>query len=410
MQSQAPALSSSGLNTLLCDGLQMQEEDSLGKVGDAMEEMFSISSVSPCPEEDPPLDPATRAGETTKLPACLSQENILPLHVSPLEAIRELDEAEEALSGLRSPGDGAVRARDQLVTKESPLHSTERETDDLACEDCEEDDTLHVTVKTLRSIIISEDRINLETPLTETCASPHDISDLGCLREDSRKHTSQKLLGSGGAHQGMLGTNSSLERTIVIIGSELNDTGSSVTSLQDLKEKHRHANMGVTIGSGVLRNSTGTIANLEENICEDQMQEDVSIRKRDSTACNSTLIDILTACKTKVEQLEQLKCSSFELTVQLQSAQAMAAHLLQQVEVLERERGSRQREMLGLQEQLQEARRALQETRAQTALLHLQLGSSEVQQQQRQRQSPNGHAHVPTAGPDHGPSRVCTLL
>ena len=323
--------SSSGHNSVFCDGPQMQEPNALGKAGDDMEEMYSISSVSPCPVEESQPNGVVGAGETTtKLPACLSQENLnnLPLHISPLEAIRELDEAEEALSGLRSPGDGAVRAKDQLVTREeSPLHSTERETDERAFEDSEGDDAPgSVTVKTLRSTITSEDGVNLDTPQTETCGSPHDISDLGCLHDDSPKHASQKWLGSGGMHKGMLGTNSTLERTIVIIGSELTETGSSVTSLQmDPKERRMHTHMGVT-GNGELRNSTGSVSDLEENTPEDPTQGDVcssSTRASTPEACNSTLIDILTACQTKVEHLERLKCSSFELTIQVTNAHFM---------------------------------------------------------------------------------------
>lgn len=289
--------------------LQMPESNSLGKAGDDVEEIYSIGSISPCPCEP---EAANRAGETTvtKLPACHSQENSLPLHISPLEAIRELDEAEEALSGLRSPGDGAVRAKDQLGTKESPVGYVERECDELALVDYDEDEAPRPVLKTLRAIITSEDRINLETPQTETCSSPHDVSDLVCLGEDSLKFPSQTLLDAE-VHRGTLGTNSSLERTIVIIGSEVNGAGSSA---QNVREKHMNTTMGLacSVGSGELRNSTGPIAHSEESPAVDQLQGDVC-----AEACNSTLIDILTACETKVEQLEQLKCSSFELTVQV---------------------------------------------------------------------------------------------
>ncbi|KAL2091551.1 hypothetical protein ACEWY4_013814 [Coilia grayii] len=402
----------------------MQELTSSGEVGVDVEDLYSISSVSPCSLEDPLPLRLIDAGEmTTKLAAGHSQENlnISPLHISPLEAIRELDEAEEALSGLRSPGDGAVRAKDQLVMKELPLRSVESETDELAFEDCEETD-IHssVIVKPLRSIITSKNTAILEAPQSETCHSLQGISDLVGLQEDSQKCTPQKSLGPGGVHKEMLGTSSTLERTIVIIGSELDDTGSSVSFLGGQRDKHRHTNPGVPMERCELRNSTSSTTDLEENKAEVLLQDGVCISKRDCTIedCNSTLIDILTACKTKVEQLEQLKCSSYELTIQLQSAQALAVQLQQRVVSLEEECCRRHREVQGLQEELWEAQRALQERSAHTdriseelRLLRLQLqkrpsasGSSEVQELLR------GHTHTPYTGAQPGSSRVCTLL
>ncbi|XP_063072159.1 uncharacterized protein LOC134462860 [Engraulis encrasicolus] len=466
---------------------QMQELTSSGQVaGVGMDDMYSISSVSPLEDDPPPLPPpppssppirllGTGGEEATtatspRLPMTpqghSSHENLSSpaLRVSPLEAIRELDEAtEESLSGQRSPGDGAVRgAKDQLaVGKElPPPQSAEKGTEDLlALEDCEEEDSddTHIPVvmmkRPLRSIITTSKSIAvLETAQSEACRSQQSISDLVCLREDSQTHSpqTQKSLRVGLSEE-TLGSNSSKksQRTVVIVGSELeDDTGSSVTSVRGQIDKRSHTPSPavVPVGSRAeLRSSTGTITDLQEsNADEAPLQDGVMCinTTRDSASTeqgdSSTLIDILIACKAKVEQLEQLKCSSYELTIQLQSAQALATCLQERVVWLEEEQGRQQREVQGLREELQEARRSLRERSVQTErisqelrLLHLQLqkrpsasGSSEgqedghqeekeVQQEQgesEQEQHPSSHGHMLSTRVEQGSSRVCTLL
>ncbi|XP_028854786.1 uncharacterized protein LOC114801008 [Denticeps clupeoides] len=284
-----------------------------------MEEVHSIGSESPCNKVNIHLN-GKAVEPSTSLPATLSLEsrgNLLHSHhVLPLEAIREVDEAKEVISSLRSPEDGEVRVK--LQAEESQLLLAEGHASREDAKNCDSAAGI-ITGETTMAFLSGEDKIS-PGPQADECDSSCDASDPCPSLEDSPTIP--------------------VHRRLDLESHSLNRGAEPLTIIRDAEP---------------------------------------------ATSTHS-LIEVLSACKTKVEQLEQLKCSSSELAVKLQSAQATAAQLQRQMAGLEEEAH-------GLREQLQQARSALQERSAEAA-----------------RAAEELRLLRPQPGKDRPSSKLCALL
>ncbi|KAG7478107.1 hypothetical protein MATL_G00076860 [Megalops atlanticus] len=312
------------------------------------------------------------------------------------------------------------------VNKELPheiaeLHKSHREQESRA-EDGEEEVENHSSITSVspspmespkQTRVNSDDKPSEEFTLQSLLASPHP--------EDS--------LSNMGHHVLPLESIRELDE-VEDQGSELHrspgDGAVKVKEgeLQDLKLKHQSHQTETERLCAELRDSRERIGELESELSTERKKgEDNThkILKLETDMSNSSLIAVLTECQSKVEQLEELKHSSLQLTAQLQAAQSMAVYLQRRMLCLEEEHMLKQQEVLKLTEQLEEAGRALQEKSTQVAQVTAQLQALHQELEKKQENGASStdvlaNGHTTSAQPQQQPrqysndSKVCTLL
>ncbi|KAG9353022.1 hypothetical protein JZ751_017598 [Albula glossodonta] len=420
--------------------------ETAGRVGDGEEERedrYSLTSVSPAPGESLQWtgpSPADKAGEDFTLPSLLLVSphpedglgSVGP-HV-PLESIREQDEADEPGSEpRRSPGDGAVRVREGVADNGSLSSSAERSS---GVGDGSGDGNAPSgagLVPTFRVAVARDQRAKLDSEMADLLKHPPGASEDDLLQVESLNIPSEgKCEGSGfcsgsSDHHEAEECCSSTEiskpqQGVQLEGSLGNDLGTSVTSLQelqdlqDLKLKHQLHQTEVDRLCTALRDSKERIGELEGELSSERKKGESQahkIQELETEKSNTSLIAVLTECQSKVEQLEELKHSSVELMGQLRAAQGMAACLQRRMCCLEKEHIVKQREVLQLTEELEEARKALQEKSRDMARVTAQLQVLEQERTGENGTLTNGHVNLqPHQQPGQYPndSKVCTLL
>lgn len=279
-----------------CDTVQSQQD---------LEDMFSISSGSPCPIKDAQTNDTKDnihseelSGQPLDKPGVLGH-----LHrASPLESIRELVEMEENVEG-RSPGDGAVRIKD--ACKEASASNTAGCVA-LSSEECS--DALK------RTALGHESTTQLHSVDPRT--SMHDVPARLCPPED----TSYIALIPGHLEWGssavsdhqkeVAGHHLAPSRTSSDVLEVQTDNLSNITPLEDLQEASVFLQTGVKAtpdsDESETEKNNPNLEGVDGHICE----------KEDSVS-NQTLIEVLTACEERVEQLEKLKSSSIEMSAQV---------------------------------------------------------------------------------------------
>ncbi|MCI4390236.1 hypothetical protein PGIGA_G00120270 [Pangasianodon gigas] len=380
------------------------EKDTLLSQQD-LEDMFSISSGSPCPIKDAQTNTKAKdnkqsevlSGQTLDKPGILAHLQ----HTSPLESIRELVEMEEISEG-RSPGDGAVRIKD--ACKEM-CPSTPIRYEALPSEGC--GDALERTA-------LGQDS-NTQLDSVDACSSMDDVPVGACPPED----TSYIALIPGHLE---CGSSAVSYNQMQVAGHQLTpshtssdvlelqlDNQSTITPLQDLQEESMCPQTGVKLtpinGKSEAENNNPNLEGVDGHICE-----------KEGSVSNQTLIEVLTACEARVEQLEELKSSSIEMSAQLQSARVLAARLHQKVLNLEHECHLKDKELHDLTVNLEKTSEALQTRNSEMAVvteelhrLHLELEAQKKTAAAGRTVSANGQL-APNAHQRNGSSKVCTLF
>lgn len=284
--------------------LKPHEKNTLQSQED-LEDIFSITSGSPCPIKDAQTNGKTKdniqsevlSGQPWDKPGVLGHLQ----HTSPLESIRELVEMEEASDG-RSPGDGAVRIKDTCK------------------EICPSNTTIYVALPSegcsdafKRTALGNDSKTQLD--LAEACSSMHDAPFGSCPPEDTSYialipgHLEWGSSAMSDNHKQVAGHQLTPSHTSSdVLGVQL-DNQSTITPLEDLHEEPLCPQTGIKVtaisGKSEAENSNANLEGVGQ-ICE----------KEDSVS-NQTLIEVLTACEARVEQLEELKSSSIEMSAQV---------------------------------------------------------------------------------------------
>lgn len=271
------------------------EKDALQSQQD-FEDIFSISSGSPCPNKETyskikdNLQSEVLSSQPLDKPGVLGH---LP-HTSPLESIREQVEIEEPSEG-RSPGDGAVRFKD--VCKET-CPSTASRYVALPSEGCS---------YALERTALGQDS-NTQLDSVDACSSMDDVPVGSCPPEDSSYIA--LIPGHLESEKEVAGHHLTLSHTTSDILEGQLDNQSTLTPLQHLQEESTCPQTGVKFntisGESETEKSNPSLEGVDGCICA-----------KEGNVANQTLIEVLTACEARVEQLEELKSSSIEMSAQV---------------------------------------------------------------------------------------------
>ncbi|KAM9444341.1 uncharacterized protein Hap1MRO34_025392 [Clarias gariepinus] len=364
-----------------------------------LEDMFSISSGSPCPIKDAQTNSKTKDNQLSEVLSGQPLDNPGILahlhHSSPLESIRELVEMEE-ISESRSPGDGEVRIKD--ACKETCLSTAIRYVA-LPSEECTD---------ALERTPLGQDS-NTHFDSVDAGSSTDDVPVGSCPQGDTSyialipghlEWGSSAMYDIQNELAGYEDTNSN------VLEVQL-DNQSTITPLQDLQEE---SNLPQT------RVKVNTISNGSGDINPNLEWVDSYVCKKEGSVANQTLIEVLTACEARVEQLEELKSSSIEMSAQLQSTRLLAARLHQKVLNLEHECHLKDKKLHDLTVNLEKTSETLQTRNSEMAVvteelhrLHFELEAQKKMAAAGRTVSANGQL-APNAHQCNGSSKVCTLL
>ncbi|XP_035242931.1 paramyosin-like [Anguilla anguilla] len=435
---------------LLCETVEWQprnkEEGGRAKNGeDETGDCYSITSVIPSPAENMQQP---KSGDQPEEELVLQSPLVSPHtedslsnaghRVSPLESIRELDEVDEQGSDLhRSPGDGAVKVREQVAGAGSLPSSVERNSGMGDSSGDRSSLSGAGLVPTFKSAVTRVQRAKLDGEMADLLKHPQGTSHDNLLQVESLNMQPEEKSEENSSCSGSRvcrkekGHDSITEfsqpekgaRSEESLDKDLETSATSLQELQDLKLHHQSHQEEINHLCTELRDSKERIRELESILStegkkgENQAHE---IPELESEMSNSSLIAVLTECQSKIEQLEEIKHSSLKFTVQLQAAQGLAASLQRRVLCLENERTLKQQQVLELTKELEATRRALQEKSAEVACLTAQL---HVLQQLREKTRESGACSSDVLANGHttveqhrqprqysNDSKVCTLL
>lgn len=281
------------------------EKDTLQSQQD-LEDIYSISSGSPCQIKDAQTNSKTKdnkqpdvlSGQPLDKPGILAHLH----HTSPLESIRELIEMEETSEG-RSPGDGAVRIKD--ACKETCPSTTIRYVA-LPSEGCSDE---------LGRTALGQDS-NTQLDSVDACSSMDDVPVGSCPPEDTSyialipEHLEWGSSTVSDNQKEVAGHQLTPSHTSSDVLEVQLDNQSTITPLQDLQEESICPQTGVKVN---------TISDKSEAEINNPNPEGVDghVCEKEGSAANQTLIEVLTACEARVEQLEELKSSSIEMSTQV---------------------------------------------------------------------------------------------
>ncbi|KAJ8361086.1 hypothetical protein SKAU_G00176110 [Synaphobranchus kaupii] len=433
----------------LCETAEQQSRsgEAGGRAGGGeieTEDRYSITSVSPSSAAN--LQQPRSGGEPEE-EFVLRSLLVLPHtedslsngghRVSPLKSIRELDEVDEQGSDLcRSPGDGAVKVRDGVADTGSLLSSLERNSGMGDSSGDRNDLPGAGLVPTCKSAVTQEERAKLDSEMADLLKYPQGTSHDNFLHVESlNMQPEEKSEGNSSCSGSRVyckeeGHDSATEisqpenvaKSEESLDKDLETSATSLQDLQDLKLKHQSHQEEINRLCTELTSSKERIGELESELGSERKKGENQAHKthEPSEMSNSSLIAVLTECQSKVEQLEEIKHSSLEFTGQLQAAQGLAACLQRRVHCLEKEHTLKQRQVLELTEELEAARRALQEKSAEMACVTTQLHVLQQWKEKTQEKGAsssdvlaNGHTPMqPHSQPRHysNDSKVCTLL
>ncbi|GAA6107947.1 uncharacterized protein LOC113639096 [Tachysurus ichikawai] len=361
-----------------------------------LEDIYSISSGSPCPIKDK-KQAEVLSNQSLDKPGILAHLQ----HTSALESIRELVEIEERSEG-RSPGDGAVRVKD--VCRET-CPSTAIRSAALSSEGCGD---------TLERITLRQDS-NTQLDLVDASSSIDDVLVGSCNAED----TSYIALIPGHQEWGYSSVSNNKKEVAGhqltpshtssgILEVQLNDQF-NITPLQDPQEEsicpQTAEKFNTVRDESQAEENNLNLEGVESDICE-----------KEGSVTNQTLIEVLTACEARVEQLEELKSSSIEMSAQLQSARLLVARLHQKVLNLEHECHLKDKELHDLTVNLEKTSEALQTRNSEMAAiteelrrLHLDLEAQKKTAVAGRTVNANGQL-TSNAHQRNSSSKVCTLF
>ncbi|KAG9260355.1 hypothetical protein AMEX_G26603 [Astyanax mexicanus] len=380
------------------------------------EDLLSISSEHPSPVKD--VQPTSDTKDTKVMELITGQSLIksgILAHLqlaSPLESVTELVEVEEACD---------------LQISEEPIATKEIFPTTTVC-------YMSLTTEGLGhalegaaifgKVMESNTQPDLghpESPMTEACSSVHEIPVGSWLQEDSSKIS-------------------------VIECQQVDQCPPAVGGFQ--KEAAWHQLTTSCANSGVLElTKHSSVPPLEDLITPQEVQmchqtcvkgEDTvgdelrfdrkpnserfrgHIREKEATAtnvANQSLIEVLTACEAKVEQYEQLRSSSFDLSAQLRSAQLMADSLHQRMLSLEHEHSLKDKKLQELTTILEKTSETLQARNWEMATITNELQQLHLQVE-AQKNVPDAARTITANGlatPDpqlqlSRSSKICTLL
>ncbi|XP_062843242.1 uncharacterized protein LOC134302124 [Trichomycterus rosablanca] len=355
------------------------------------EDVFSLNSSSLCLIEAAQANSKTKSTEVDKS-GILAHLH----HGSPLESITELAEVEDT-SEHRSPGDGEIRMKEtteetfSTPTARRASLSTDGRCDSLNLTDFEQVHHMDCTAR-------------LESLMTDTCDHMPEIP-VGSRPQDDTASLQVKSYTPDWteAPQHHLTSSNSCSGVLEV----RLDSQTSITPQQDLQEP--------TEEPLYPKISANRIATLNDGLSDsdDKPKSEMSDdRKCENKEANQNLIEILSTCEAKVDQLEQLKSSSFELSAQLHSSRALASRLHHRVLYLEHQSHLKDKELHELTMKLEKTSEALRARNSEMSSITDELHRLEVKNMPTSARtiSVNGQVATNSHHLDHSSSRVCTLL
>lgn len=332
---------------LLCETVEQQSrnQEEGGRAGDGedeTEDCYSITSVSPSVAENTQhLRSDDEPEEEFVLQSLLvsphTEDSLSNVghHVPPLESIRELEEVDEqGSSPRRSPGDGAVRVREGVADTISLLSSVERNSE--MGDSSGDRNALSGTklVPTFKSAVTREERAKLDSEMADLLKYPQGAPHDNCLQVESlNMEPEEKNKGNGSCSGSRVyhkeeGHNSATKisqpengaRSEESLDKDLETSATSLEEQQDVKLKHQSHQKEINQPHNELRNSKEVTGELESELRSERKEgenQSHKIQEMESEMSNYSLTAVLTECQYKIEQLEEIKHSSLELTVQV---------------------------------------------------------------------------------------------
>ncbi|XP_041129801.1 coiled-coil domain-containing protein 150-like [Polyodon spathula] len=348
-------------------------------------------------------------------------------YVSPLESIKELDEMdgkEEVSTIERCPGDGAAKIKEKAADREVTAPQEEEEEENYLAS---MDDSMQAYLGALlgdNGGVLPADHAYTNT---DSAHSDH-ITPGG---EEDHGTSVSALLEEGRWEQIVAsdskGGSKAVEEHCPLIEKVGEDNFCHITNstdcrldcdslgeLQALKLKHASHQTEINILCAELNDSKVRIRELQSELNSVKLKDEDHvhrIRELETEAANSTLIEVLTECKSKVEQLEEQKYSSQQLAIQLQEVNRIVGHLQKRIDYLEEDKNKKPVDIVNLTDQLAETRgvrdqsEEMENTKVLVRTLSEQLGnnpdhmSSHISAQSRRQ-----------AKQDGSDSKVCVLL
>ncbi|KAK1799754.1 hypothetical protein P4O66_006291 [Electrophorus voltai] len=399
------------------------EDENISKSKCDSEDVFSIGSTNLCPISTLAICDAKLtewlSGPSIDMPGILAHLH----HASPLESIRELVEMEEPCEHWRQQ-DGAARLKGQPASKEiipttiiRYMSVTQEGGGDAQEQTIFEEEVDSTT---------QPGDAHLENPMTDACSSVLDIDAGSMLQEDTEDFTINKQPQVEWCFSSVCNEQSkSTERKLTPSDAKTGvlevqmDNHSSVIHLQNIQNpKEGHVYPQTAIKRKAKLNDKSELdsePSLEEFHSQTSEKEDIA-----NSVANQTLIDVLSACKAKVEHLERVKASSFDLSVKLQSAKVMAARLNQRVLCLEHECSRKEKVIQELTATLAKTNKALQARNSEMTTVTKELHHLQFEQAAKKKMANparavmvNGHTSPKSQKAslqNRSSSKVCTLF
>nr|XP_023655421.1 uncharacterized protein LOC111837514 [Paramormyrops kingsleyae] len=415
------------------------------KGGGEMEGKYSIGSMSPSSAEESLLRAARSGAEAMEsalrggLESPLQDEslNSTAHHTSPLESISELDENDEHANGgselKRGPADGALKVKGQTTETQPPLSPGRKRIEVAEISGHTGTQSGASLVQTLMSEGTYDDLLQLNGSKADHSECPRSASANRFFKtEFDKMQVEETWVGENSCSPSESGIDKEKERQKLVkicpvdcdgnIKGAKQDTRLPVTLLKELRDvqmQQESHQAEIKHLSSKLTDSTERIRELEYELNSERKRNESHAYKIQELEkmSNDSLIEVLTECKSKVEQFEELKHSSVDLKIQLQAAQGTVAFLQRRMVSLEEERSQRQHEVLQLSRELEGARKALREKSAEAAWVSKQLQALRREVEGKwgagatvEEKPANGHvdtSHPPQSRQD---SRVCVLL
>ncbi|MGH0163393.1 UNVERIFIED_CONTAM: hypothetical protein FKN15_074413 [Acipenser sinensis] len=347
-------------------------------------------------------------------------------HVSPLESIKELNEMdgrEEEVSTIeRCPGDGAAKIKEKVADGEV-TDPQEEEENHLASTDDSMQAYLGALLGDNGGVLLADHAYtNIDSAHSDhiTPGGEEDHGTVGGLQEEV---SWEQIVASDckGVSKAVEEHCPSIEKVSednfwhVTTSTDCRLDCDSLGELQALKLKHASHQTEITRLCTELNDSKVRIGELQSELNSEKLKDEGHvhrIRELETEAANSSLIEVLTECKSKVEQLEELQFSSQQLAIQLQEVNRIVVHLQKRIEYLEEDKNKKLVDIVKLTHELAETRGALltkseemENTKALVQTLSEELGNN-----QGHLNSHNSAQSRRKPKKDGSDSKVCVLL
>lgn len=312
--------------------------------GGEMEGKYSSGSMSPSSAEESLLRTARSGAEAMEsalrggLESPLQGESLngTAQHTSPLESISELDENDEQASGgselKRGPADGALKVKRQTAETQPPLSPGRKRVEVAEISGHTGTQSGASLAQTLTSEGTYDDLSQLNGSKADHSGCPRSASAHRFFKtEFDKMQVEETWVGEGSCSPSESGIDKVKGQQLMKISpvdcdgnikGAKQDTRLPVTLLKELRDvqlQQESHQAEIKHLSSKLTDSTERIRELEYELNSERKRNESHAYKIQELEkmSNDSLIEVLTECKSKVEQFEELKHSSVDLKIQV---------------------------------------------------------------------------------------------